>query len=198
MNRHKGGRGWEYDCDGRIVLERETQPARTQGKPITMQGIWDDFGEHIEEAHGLFPVEPTISRATIMAIIALESVRLPGSHHRDPNSYRYEERIDDYSAGLMQTLSKTAIAMRKRYLLPVPPIQRAVLCDPRVSIIVGTAYLFRLADRYGTTDGMLLQAAYNAGGVYTSDKNEWNLRTYSPDRTERFAQWHNDALEVLG
>jgi peptidoglycan LD-endopeptidase CwlK len=194
MSRFNGGRGWEYDECGRIVLERETKPARTQGKPVTMRGIHDDFGSAITEAHEMLGV----SRATIMAVIALESVRLPGTHHRDPKSYRYEERIDDYSAGLMQTLSKTATAMRHRYALPVPKITRVSLYDPRTSILCGTAYLVRLSERWETTDGMLLQAAYNAGGVYESSKNEWRLRTYSPDRTERFAQWHNDALEVLG
>jgi len=193
MIRFNDGRGWSYGCDGRITLEGDDEPARTGGEPLTMRTMLADFGGEIVEAHELFP---DISIATIMAVIALESRRIPGGYHRDAESYRWEARISDYSAGLMQTLSNTAARMRRKYTLPIPYIDRDSLCIPRVSILCGVAYLHDRANEYETTDGMLLQAAYNAGGIYKSTKNEWHLRTFSPDRTERFAQWHNDALSV--
>ena len=192
IRRFNGGRAWQYDSRGRILLEDEDQPARTKGEPITMRLILSDFGTQIQEAHELFP---QISIATICAIIALESVRIRGGFNRDPNSYRKEAR--DYSAGLMQTLSGTAMRMKAKYTLPVPYIDRESLCIPRVSILCGVAYLHNRSAEYETQDGMLLQAAYNAGGVYKSSKNEWKIRTHGDDRTERFAQWHNDALCVL-
>ena len=193
MRSFNGGRGWEYDCQGRITLEHEHAPARTKGEPKTMRLILSDFGTPIIEAHETFP---QISVANICAIIALESARIRGGFNRDPNSYRKEAR--DYSAGLMQTLSLTAMQMKSKYTLPIPYIDRESLCIPRVSILCGVAYLHDRANKYETQDGMLLQAAYNAGGVYKSSKNEWKLRTHGDDRTERFAQWHNDALAVLG
>jgi len=192
FKRFNDGRGWIYREDGRIILEGDVKPPRTRGEPTTMRLMLADFGDDIFEAACLMRVD----LPAVMAIIALESVTIKGSLHRDPKSYRKE--ATDYSAGLMQTLSKTARAMRKKYDLDVLSISRESLCVPRVSILCGVAYLRDRADKFKTDDGMLLQAAYNAGGLYKSVKNEWHLRTYSPDRTERFAQWYNDALEVLG
>jgi len=191
--RFNGGRGWEYDCAGRITLERETEPARTRGEPKTIRLMVADFGSHIEEAHEMFP---QVSVATICAVISLEAARIKPGLHLNPHSFRQEK--NDYSSGLMQTLSGTAKQMSKKYTLTLPYIDRESLAIPRVSILCGVAYLHDRANEYGTTDGMLLQAAYNAGGVYKSQKNEWKIRTYGDDRTERFAQWHNDALAVLG
>ena len=190
--RFKGGRGWRYDCDGMIVLERETEPARTRGEPVTMRTMLADFGDEMREASDLLDVD----LANVMTIIALESVTSHGVH-RDPRSYRWEERVQDYSAGLMQTMSATAKQMRKKYTLPVAPISEPVLYVPRVSILCGVAYLRHQQDRYNTRDVMLLQAAYNAGSLLHTTRNEWHMRTHSPDRTERAAQWHNDALSVL-
>jgi peptidoglycan L-alanyl-D-glutamate endopeptidase CwlK len=132
-----------------------------------------------------------------MAVIALESVPNKGRLHRDPNSYRWEARINDYSAGLMQLHSNTARQMVAKYELGVPGIDRETLCIPSVNIIIGATYLMHLGKRSKTSDGVLLQAAFNAGGVYFSAKNEWRLRTHAPDRTYRYMQWHNDAVEVL-
>ena len=192
MNRFNGGRGWSYDCAGRIILEGDTKPARTGGEPLTMRTLLDDFGAAIVEAHDVFP---QVSIATIMAVISLEAARIRPGLHLNPHSFRQEK--NDYSSGLMQTLSGTAKQMSKKYTLPVPYIDRESLTIPRVSILCGVAYLHDRANEYETQDGMLLQAAYNAGGVYKSQKNEWKIRTHGDDRTERFAQWHNDALEVL-
>ena len=195
MHRYKGGRGWEYDCDGRIVLERETKPARTRGEPVTMRTMLDEFGGELRESSALLRVD----LASVMTIVALESVPVRrGSPSRDPRSYRWEPKPKDYSAGLMQTMSRTAEAMRKKYSLDVPEISETALYVPRTSILCGVAYLRHQADRYKTDDIMLLQAAYNAGGLYTTKKNEWNLRTHSPDRTARAAAWYNAALTVLG
>ena len=202
MIRFNGGRGWEYDCAGRITLERETEPARTRGEPKTMRLMLSDFGVQIYEAHEMFP---QVSLPTICAVISLEAARIRPGLHLNPHSFRQEK--NDYSSGLMQTLSGTAKQMSKKYTLPVPYIDRESLTIPRVSILCGVAYLHDRAKRYrtldgmhkfGSTDGMLLQAAYNAGGLYKSQKNEWKIKTHGDDRTERFAQWHNDALAVLG
>lgn len=191
--RHEHGRGWLYDEQGDIHIERKVGIPRTNGAPKTMRLMLEDFGDEMREASDLLGV----SMPVIMAIIALESVPIKGSLHRNPMSYRWEARINDYSAGLMQTLSNTAVQMADKYELPVQKISKRTLYNPRTSILCGVAYIKHLSEKNKTEDGMLLQAAYNAGGIYTTSKNEWHLRTFSPDRTERFAQWHNDALAVL-
>lgn len=188
--RHARGRGWAYQCDGTIKIEGIDGTPRTKGEPMTMRRLDTDYGEHIEEAAQLF----NISNATIAAVIILESVPIKGSFSRNPDSYRWEERLGEPSVGLMQTLVSTARAMDKHYHLGLKP-NGHTLKDPRTSILLGTAYLARQAERYDTTDGVLLQAAYNAGGVYTSKANEWKLRTHAPDRTERFIRWHNDWIQ---
>ena len=191
--RHDHGRGWKYIDDGRILLEQDRSTARTSGEPTTMRLMLADFGDEMREASDLLGV----SMPTIMAIIALESAPIKGSLHRDPISYRWEARINDFSAGLMQTLSNTATAMSDKYELPIQKISKRTLYNPRTSIMCGVAYIKQLSEKNDTDDGMLLQAAYNAGGIYTTSKNEWHLRTFSSDRTERFAMWHNDARAVL-
>lgn len=198
--RYRRGRGWRYECDGTISIERMSGTPRTKGEPTTMRRLETDYGEHIAEASERFG----ISTATIASVIILESVPIKGSFSRNPNSYRWEERIQEPSVGLMQTLVSTARAMDKYYKLGLAPNGKT-LKDPRTSILLGTAYLARQAERYETTDGVLLQAAFNAGGVYYSKfskgpdgkpvPNEWHMRTHAADRTERFIKWHNDWIQ---
>ena len=194
--RFRDGRGWQYESDGTISIEGMKGTPRTGGQPMTMRRLHLDYGELIEEASERFG----ISQACIAAVIILESVPEKGSFARKPDSYRWEERIGEPSVGLMQTLVSTAKAMDRYYKLGLNPTAHT-LKDPRVSILLGTAYLARQAERYDTQDGVLLQAAFNAGGVYYSTKdaydtpNEWRLRTHKADRTERFIRWHNDWIQ---
>lgn len=188
--RHRGGRGWRYQADGTIAIEGIDGTPRTKGEPVTMRTLDADYGEFIGCAALHFGVSP----ATIAAVIVLESVAIPGTFTRDPTSYRWEERIQEPSVGLMQTLLSTAKMMDAKYKLGLKPNKHS-LKQPHTSIMLGTAYLATLAERYVTTDGVLLQAAYNAGGVYYTKKNEWRLRTFAADRTERFIRWHNDWMQ---
>lgn len=234
--RYKGGAGWAEDpYSGQLYGETPPQGRgnisvaerdglylyRTGGKPTSMQALFDDFGEHILDAANRFDLRPSF----IMACIGVEAVRGPkngppermrpdGSRWRwDPRSCRYESHIDDSSPGLMQTLTRTAEQMRRRY---VPQLDRIPtggrvrssddhpLFDPATSIMLGAAYMRYQIERIEPDESGLppddpilnMVAAYNAGSVRPA-ANRWNLRTYSPTRIDDFIAWNNDAVVVL-
>ncbi|MDZ7703168.1 MAG: transglycosylase SLT domain-containing protein [Trueperaceae bacterium] len=205
---HNNGHRWRLRSDGRIEVESEGIP-RTEGRPLTMATLMQDYGVAICHAADVFDIEPAI----IAAMIAKESVReAPDWWRMDPTSFR-REPSGLKSGGLMQTLLKTARSMNKKYELfvdvqqdnsgHVSTIPRTLemqdLLVPDRSIMLGTAYLRHLADHDGRrwdaaagADPVLLCAAYNAGGVYTTERNRWRLRTYGTSRIDGFIEYHND------
>jgi len=191
FRRHKGGHGWRILEDGSIEVEGEGVP-RTRGEPASMELLLDCHGIVIDATSCRF----RIPKATIMAMIAKEAVRRDGLYFEE-RSKRWEERLGEHSAGLMQTLVSTANAMERKFGLYGREIGIPDLFCPEVSIMLGVAYIRYQADRRGDVDPVLAQAAFNAGGVYETSKNRWNLRTHSPTRTDSFIAWHNDAIAVL-
>lgn len=205
-----GGQRWRETPEGFVEIEDEGVP-RTVGEPMTAHTILVDFESDIFDACEEFDVDP----ALVVALIWKESRKGEGNH-RDTVSLRFERTPDSkgryyisdtktpdkISAGLMQTLLSTAQRMNKKYELfesvtgKRDTIDRGDLFIPRRSIYLGVAYLATLQDKYGD-DPVLLQAAYNAGGVYSSTKNRWNLRTFGTNRTEKFIEYYNDTVEVL-
>lgn len=128
------------------------------------------------------------------------------------------------SAGLMQTLLSTARAVVEMYpdvaprgLDGAPRVPHlGDLLDPALSLLWGAGYLEHQRGQYSgiikglTDDGapargldfVLATGSYNAGGIYHDDgenPNPFRLVTYSPTRTMRGIQFHNDCYkpEVL-
>jgi len=166
---------------------------RTGGKPKSATLCWQSYQFALTGASERWGVDIR----TLIAMICIEAVRRDGLYF-DERSERYEERIDDYSTGLMQTLVKNnanASERRTRYL--GREVTRADLRSPDVSIAYGAMYLSHLGISHGTDDPILLAAGYNAGGMYEDDDSLWNLRTYGEKRLDHFAAWFNDAHEVL-
>ena len=56
---------------------------------------------------------------------------------------------------------------------PAQSLGDLALYDPEIAIDVGTALIRRIIDRYGTTNPILVAAAYNAGSVTPSTTNPW-------------------------
>lgn len=190
--RHHGGRGWRYDEDGFIRIEDVRGIPRTHGAPKTMSTMLVEYGDILRGAAERFDLD----LAGLMAIVALESVPVKGTFSRNPASYRWEPRIEEPSIGLVQTLVSTAKGTNHDLQLGLEVTEES-LRDPLTSVTLGASYLTVLAEKANTRDLVYLQAAYNAGALYTTRKNRWNMRTNSPDRTENFIRWHNDALAVL-
>lgn len=208
--RHDNGAGWRLDASDRIELEGEGTP-RTEGRPITMATIAQDYGIAIHWAADRFDLRP----ALIAAMIVKEAVReQPDWWRRDPTSYRKEPSGVE-SGGLMQTLVRTAQQMQDKLsiyhgvrghdaeLIDHEDITVQDLYVPERSITLGAAYLRHLADYDGSgwdapagEDPVLLCCAYNAGGVYTSSKNRFHLRTYGAGRIETFAAYWNDWMAL--
>jgi len=79
---------------------------------------------------------------------------------RQESLYRKDAVSRADARGLMQMLPATALAVARRWHLPVP--RKETLFDPAVAVPLGAAYLRELLDRYsGQLD--LSLAAYNAG-----------------------------------
>lgn len=224
-HRYAGGVGWRQLDDGRIRLEggvhhtsEDLRPLvvtdadgciRTRGEPLTMRRLIADYGDLISCAAETFGVDAP----TICAMIGIEALKLRGSVSFDPFSLRDEDgehfrdiesRPGRVSAGLMQTLLRTARQMADKHNLTtsfagtVDRLELGHLCVPEISIYLGTAYL---ADRDEACccegDPILLVGAYNAGGLYRTNRNPWRIRTHQADRIPKFAAYYNDVLEVL-
>lgn len=183
-----GGKSWRVD--GYIEIRGEGV-VRTNGEPITMRTMVDDYGAAVDAAAERFGV----ARATIFAMIASEAVRFPGTRHFDPTSRRWEQRLGEASVGLMQTLVSTANHTNNRLDIYEGTVDEADLRIAQRSIFLGAGYLSLLSEKWGD-DPILLSAAYNAGGVYDSNKNEWKIRTFGERRLDHFAEWYNDFVFV--
>ncbi len=97
---------------------------------------------------------------------------------RQESLYRQDAISRADARGLMQMLPATAVAVARRWNLPVPG--RDELFDPQVAVPLGTFYLRELLDRYkGQLDQSL--AAYNAGPM--------SVARWLPSRTTDADVW---------
>jgi len=193
------------DMDGAI---------RTKGDPATMRQLRDDYGESIEEASAQFG----IPEHWIAGMVGIEAVKVRGSRSFDPFSRADEdhqdfrdmdERRHRVSFGLMQTLWGTAEEMLHRdgleITLGIDDLHAGHLCVPHISIMLGTAYMAhqrrKLTDALDRpqgpiADGPYIVGGYNAGGLYATNRNVWNIRTYGVDRLPKWCAYANDWLAL--
>lgn len=207
---YEGGTRWRVLEDGISVEVEGEGVLRTRGEPLTMRQMRKDYGRELDEAaeHFDLPVE------WIMAMITIEAVRIRGTRTFDPKSTREEpgfisdeETPRRVSVGLMQTLITTARSMQKRYdLFPGERITRRALYRPRVSIMLGAAYMRRQLDRYDEDwgqDPVILTGTYNAGSLRLDKPdregrlNRFMVRTYGYGRTDKFLRFMGDAVAVM-
>ncbi|AGW13013.1 putative peptidoglycan-binding domain 1 protein [Megalodesulfovibrio gigas DSM 1382 = ATCC 19364] len=212
-----GGRSWRYDVNGVYLCAdgSPAEPLRTPGRLVTIPAIMALYGEYILEASKKYQICPQL----ILMTIATESAAARNQGFTGPTTFRWEPHVEvsiggqidtgDYSAGPMQTLASTArwviTAMKLPYDAhaiaphiqeqPATAPQALPLYDPRVNIDIGTAEIKIRWDKTGS-DPILVAAAYNAGGLYESDKNPWRLRS-SGDHLDRAAKWFGDACHFL-
>lgn len=181
-------RWWRVDASG-IYIDGATKPCRTLGPPITIRRINTEFGQFLDKS------------PMLAALIATESCGSPGAE-------RHETSAHDWSFGLCQVLTHTAVALAAKH--PHLPHHPAPLVDdtdaslvaewktffrvPEHSIAYAKAYL---EGSKGITDPILLYAIYNAGGVYKSEQYPWCLRVATPTTLDRFAALYGDACEVF-
>ncbi len=223
---HHGGARWATAADGKLWLEQAkrfvtpklyqvlsvthqdgAELLRTRGAPTSMATLQHQHGHHIKEAATLF----RLSEACIAGMIAIEALRVPNSAEMDRFSLRdedhrrfadYESRPHRVSAGLMQTLLSTARSMvehvdlRPHFAGHPHDLDLGHLCVPRISILLGAAYMRDRIDNNCGHDPILLVGAYNAGGLYADKSNAWNIRTFGADRIPKFVAYHNDWLAL--
>jgi peptidoglycan L-alanyl-D-glutamate endopeptidase CwlK len=69
------------------------------------------------------------------------------------------------------------------------------LYDPAINIDIGTSEIKHRFTKTGD-DPILVSAAFNAGGLYKSSKNDWHLRSHG-NHLDRAAAWYGDACTVI-
>lgn len=193
---------WKSDNSG-IHVFGEDKVRRTRGKPITLTRIRDKYRFSIE----LFSLEDIGLLRLIAATIATESGgRLPAD--------RYEKYINDWSFGLMQTLTNTAWGLNRNLnILPtaLKPIPKGgskaewkkYLDNPEISIQLGAYYLKQIDKTFKAQgDPVLIYSGYNAGSPRPSTKTPWGLVYYIAPKQkigalDHFAAWYGDACEVI-
>jgi len=189
---------WQLNDEG-IFVNGEDGVRRTRGEPKTMRHIVEVLHKEIFAASGV----SGIGEQLLAAVIATES----GGKF---DAERFEKHLNDYSIGLMQTLTATAKqVMRLDGDLPrlsAEPVPsggsldtwRGFLREPANSIALGAGYL-RHQNRTLElrSDPILLYCSYNAGSVRPSSKNAWGIVSYG-SALDHFSRWYGDACNVYG
>lgn len=203
------GHAWKV-TDGGIWVQGEDSVRRSKGEPSTLRRIYDRFLEIIVQVH----VDTGVPQQLIAAAIANESGGKDGGE-------RFEKHLNDWSIGVMQTLTNTAWGIAQRSpslqisqaildLQPVPKggdleTWKTLLHRPEVSISLGAQYLRILNERFDCRwDPILIYAGYNAGSPRTSGSRPWGLHYHRVslgdgrifDAMDTFAAWYGDACDV--
>lgn len=199
-------RAWKLTDEG-VLVENEDTERRTKGEPTTLTRIVETYGDAIAEASELVEVPEQL----IAAVVATES-------WGKPDAEKYEAHLDDWSIGLMQTLTSTAHALAlqapakleveglKAYR-PVPKggsvdEWRELLSKPEMSIRLGAFYLARNNDRWHLEfDPIFVYATFNAGSpqLPKAEGNEWGIHGAANGKVfDHFAAWYGDACAVYG
>lgn len=196
----QGGRRWRLTPDGVETRNPSGPPwrPRTGGEPVSVAVLMADYGDAFVAAARAFGIGVDV----LVALACVEAAVLDDGIGRDPRSVRREtgyesdERTPNrVSYGLMQPLLSTARGVAHEIGLAKADLGPEELYDPQVSLMVAAAYLRSRWNRHGG-DPVLMQAAYNAGGVYPGD-TPFGLRTYSPGRTDKFLAFLNDFYAAM-
>lgn len=204
-----GGHTWKVTDKGILVKDDDT-PRRTKGEPSTLRRIYDRFLEEIVSVSSFTGVPQQL----IAAAIANESGGRDGGE-------RYEKHLNDWSIGVMQTLTNTAWGIAQQRpdlavsvpLLDVRPfpkggdldVWRALLHEAKTSITLGASYLDILNERFECQwDPILIYAGYNSGSPRPSQSKPWGLHYHRTklkdgnifDAMDTFAAWYGDACSV--
>lgn len=212
-----GGKAWRWDGSGVYLRHYSggTLPLRSPGSPTTVKAIWDSYGTIVMIMAQKYGIAPEI----LLMTIATESAAYRHDGFTGPATFRWEAHVwnrdvnppvqGDYSAGPMQTLATTARWVIATQRLPFHPFQVAPvysvrpspaptshpLYDPATNIEIGAAEIKQRLAMSGA-DPILIAAAFNAGGIYRSDGNDWHIRSQG-NHLDRAAQWFGDACAVL-
>lgn len=220
-HRFEGGRReWLFDARGIAIRDAGVvSRPRWEESLRTMRSIMDLMGREVLDAsakHGLPP-------ALVLMTIATESHVHARHGFTGPRSFRWEPHVEnrdvnppddgDYSAGPMQTLATTARWVIRdhgtRFGLaydpfvvaphyrdrPVPPPDANPLYAYPANIDIGAAEI-RVRLRKTGFDPILVAAAYNSGGLRSTDANPWGLKV-TGDHLDRAAKWYGDACALL-
>jgi hypothetical protein len=192
--RWNGGRVWRLTPDGVELQEAPGAVMRSPGEPLSMRLYLALWGEEIRAA----AAAENVPVALLLMTIATEN---GGAHvdgqklrvlpARKEPGYRSDAKTPQrISVGPCHLLISTA-----RAAMADPSIDRAWLEVPGNNIRAAARYI---AQQRALTqlDPILVAAAYNAGGLYTSTKNPWRLRS-TLNHLERAGRWYGDACAAL-
>ncbi|MER9490824.1 N-acetylmuramoyl-L-alanine amidase [Mesorhizobium sp. M0320] len=215
-----GTREWRYDERGLATRENGTvERQRWEQSLDTTRKIMECMGSELLAAstkHGIPP-------ALLLMTVATETHIYKADKFTGPKTFRWEAHVEnddvnpptlgDYSAGPVQSLGTTArwiirskgTAFGLNYdpfaVAPVYPAKpnpkpaNHPLYDFATNLDLGAAEIRIRLNKSGF-DPILVAAAFNAGGLYSSAHSPWGLRAYG-DHLDRAAKWYGDACAYL-
>lgn len=208
------GQRWKVRTDG-VVIGSGNKVERTAGEPQTCRAIAQTFGRQIIDASLRFNIAPEL----ILMTIATEAAAFRSSGFTGPATFRWEshalvndsppEYRGDYSTGPMQVLAGSGRWVIRRQGLELDPFvhfpafreqpnrppEQLSAYQPNINILTGAAIIAQRWKKTGD-DPVLVSAAYNAGGVYQSNKNDWHIRCHG-NHLDRAVRWLGDACAVI-
>lgn len=196
-------RRWTVRDDGIHVAGRDGPLRRARGQGAELaRVIYEEFGDEITAAADTFGTDPRI----IIATVCIESAG-------NPTASRFEKHLNDWSFGLTQTLTNTALALGRMYgfprgdgewEMPMKSVRgggdaeawRKFLYKPLMSLSLCAGYHAR-NDRHFKCDGdpIVIYSAYNAGSPRFTTKNPWGLVNYS-SALDAFAGFYGHSCEL--
>lgn len=193
---YHGGTAWRPLAGGAVEVAGHSEPPRTSGRPLTMRTLWRDFGVAITHHADKYTVPPEV----IAAVMACEAGRRGGYHlntrsRREEPGYTSDEATPHrVSVGVGQCLISTARDVQRRFsLYEGEEVDAHMLEIPERAIELCAGYLRMLSDRYPGADGVLLQAAYNAGRLRKGD-DPFCLYVFDNGRTLKYIRYVNDLV----
>lgn len=198
-----GGKNkWKIASDG-IYVQGESSPRIFTNNTLktTAQTVYQTYNDIAVEIGNLIGLD----RKIILATICTES-------SGNAQATRYEPSLKDWSFGLTQTLSATALSIghslsdsAKQYLdqlqykLPAKSILvggttdewKNFLFQPKASILLGSVYHIINNNKFGLKlDPVLIYASFNAGSPRPSGQSEWGIVNYG-SAVEAYCRFYN-------
>lgn len=201
------GHVWKTTAQG-VLVKGEGSTRRTRGEPTTLRGIQDRFGALMDQIF----FDTGVPIQLLAATMANES----GGHD---GGERFEKHLNDWSIGVMQTLTNTAWGVARsathfnlKHVAQMTPIPkggnlqdwRLTLHNSTTSLLLGAEMLRQINERFSCYwDPVLLYAAYNAGSPRKNDDRPWGLHYHRVELKDRvfdamdtFTAWFGDACAV--
>lgn len=202
-------RRWRVDSTGIYLPGSKPEGELIKSKGQLASAVFSRLGEHIVFACDALGV----SRRLVLATLCIES-------GGTMSAQRFEAHLNDYSFGLAQTLTNTALSIGRVYGFPTESVAPSIadfatmpdksipqggdvaawkryLFQPLISVSLCAAYHHYMNKNFHLqSDPVLQYVTYNAGSPRETDKNPWGLVHVVP-ALDTFCAYYEQACRVI-